>query len=59
VSISSTFYEQLLHQKSCAEIFLCWQFGFLSFWRKIIGAKAARKMLIKLTPVVLLLVFPF
>jgi len=29
---------------------LCWQFGFVSFWRKIIGAKAARKMLMKLTP---------
>jgi len=29
---------------------LCWQFGFVSFWRKIIGTKAARKMLMKLTP---------
>jgi len=25
------------------------QFGFVSFWRKIIGAKAAGKMLVKLT----------
>jgi len=30
---------------------MCSQFGFVIFWRKNIGAKAARKMLVKLTPV--------
>jgi len=29
---------------------LCWQFGFVSFRREIIDAKAACKMLMKLTP---------
>jgi len=49
VSISSTFYEQLLHQYSCAKNFLCLQFGFVILQRKNIGAKAARKMLMKLS----------
>jgi hypothetical protein len=29
---------------------MCLQFGFLIFWRKDFGAKAAHKMLVKLTP---------
>jgi hypothetical protein len=30
---------------------MCLQFGFVIFWRKDFGAKAAHKMLVKLTPV--------
>jgi hypothetical protein len=30
--------------------FMCLQFGFVIFWRKDFGAKAAHKMLVKLTP---------
>jgi hypothetical protein len=30
---------------------MCLQFGFVFFWRKDFGAKAAHKMLVKLTPV--------
>jgi hypothetical protein len=30
--------------------FMCLQFGFVIFWRKDFGAKAANKMLVKLTP---------
>ena len=51
VSISSTFYEQLLRQYSCDKNFLCLQFSVVIFQRKIIGAKTACKMLVKLTPV--------
>jgi hypothetical protein len=29
---------------------MCLQFGFLIFWRKDFGVKAAHKMLLKLTP---------
>ncbi len=29
---------------------MCLQFGFVIFWRKDFGAKAAHKMLMKLTP---------
>ncbi len=31
--------------------FMCLQFGFVIFWQKDFGAKAAHKMLVKLTPV--------
>ena len=48
VSISCTFYEQLLRRYSCAKNFLCWQFGFVIFRCKNIGANAAYKMLMKL-----------
>jgi hypothetical protein len=34
----------------CATL-MCLQFGFVIFWRKDFGAKAAHKMLVKLTPV--------
>ncbi len=30
--------------------FMCLQVGFVIFWRKDLGAKAANKMLVKLTP---------
>ncbi len=33
--------------------FMCLQFGFVIFWRKDFGAKAAHKMLVKLTPALL------
>jgi hypothetical protein len=29
---------------------MCLQFGFIVFWRKDFGTKAAHKMLVKLTP---------
>jgi hypothetical protein len=29
---------------------MCLQFGFVIFWQKDFGAKAANKMLVKLTP---------
>jgi hypothetical protein len=29
---------------------MCLQFGFVIFWRKDLGTKAAHKMLVKLTP---------
>ena len=29
---------------------MCLQFGFVIFWQKDFGAKAAHKMLVKLTP---------
>jgi hypothetical protein len=29
---------------------MCLQFGFVIFWQKEFGAKAAHKMLVKLTP---------
>ncbi len=49
MSISPILYEQLFHTK----VFLCGiyalQFGFVIFWRKDFGAKAAHKMLAKLT----------
>jgi hypothetical protein len=32
-----------------AQLLMCLQFGFVIFWRKDFGAKAARKMLVKLT----------
>jgi hypothetical protein len=38
-----------LYENFCAA-FMCLQFGFVSFWQKDFGAKAAHKMLVKLTP---------
>jgi hypothetical protein len=29
---------------------MCLQFGFVIFWQKVFGTKAAHKMLVKLTP---------
>ncbi len=50
LSISPIFYKQLFHTKVLCEPFMCLQFGFVIFWRKDFGAKAAHKMLVKLTP---------
>ena len=50
LSISPTFYKQLFHTKVLCVPFMCLQFGFVFFWRKDFGAKAAHKMLVKLTP---------
>jgi hypothetical protein len=50
VLISPIFYEQLFHTKVFGASFICLQFGFVIFWRKDFGAKAAHKMLVKLTP---------
>jgi hypothetical protein len=36
--------------KSFLHSFMCLQFGFVIFWQKYLGAKAAHKMLVKLTP---------
>jgi len=49
VLISSTFYACLFCTKVFWAAFLWSQFGFEIFWRKNIGAKAAHKMLMKLT----------
>jgi hypothetical protein len=38
------------HAKVLCAGFMCLQFGFVIFWRKDFGAKAAHKMLLKLTP---------
>jgi hypothetical protein len=50
VSISPIFYEQILSMKVFCAPFMCLQFGFVIFWQKDLGAKAANKMLVKLTP---------
>jgi hypothetical protein len=50
MSISPIFYEHLFHSKVLYAAFMCLQFGFLIFWQKDFGAKAAHKMLVKLTP---------
>ena len=36
--------------KSFCAAFMCLQFGFVIFWQNDFGAKAAHKMLLKLTP---------
>jgi hypothetical protein len=38
-------------QKFFLAAFKCLQFGFVIFWQKDFGGKAAHKMLVKLTPV--------
>jgi hypothetical protein len=38
------------HTKVLCIAFKCLQFGFVIFWQKDFGAKAAHKMLVKLTP---------
>jgi hypothetical protein len=50
VSISPIFYEQLFGMKVFCVAFMCLLFGFVIFWQKDFGAKAAHKMLMKLTP---------
>jgi hypothetical protein len=50
LSISPIFYKQLFHTKVLCAPFMCLQLGFVIFWQKDFGAKAAHKMLVKLTP---------
>jgi hypothetical protein len=50
VSISPIFYRQLFHTKAFCAAFMCLQFELLIFWPKDFGAKAAHKLLVKLTP---------
>jgi hypothetical protein len=50
MSISPIFYEQLFCAKVFCLAFMCLQFGFVIFWRKDFGTKAAHKMLVELTP---------
>jgi hypothetical protein len=50
VSISPIFYKQIFHMKVFCAAFMCLQFGFVIFWQKDFGAKAAHKILVKLTP---------
>jgi hypothetical protein len=38
------------HTKVLSAPFMCLQFGFVIFWWKDFGSKAAHKMLVKLTP---------
>jgi len=47
VSISPIFYEQLFHTKVFCAALMCLQFGFVIFWQKDFGARAAHKMLVK------------
>ncbi len=42
--------------KAFCAAFLCLQFGFVIFWRKDFGTKAAHKMLVKLTPVACIII---
>ncbi len=51
VLFSPIFYEQFFRMKVFCTAFMCLQFGFVIFWQKEFGAKAANKMLLKLTPV--------
>jgi hypothetical protein len=41
---------QLFHTKALCVPFMWLQFGFVFFWQNDFGAKAAHKMLVKLTP---------
>jgi hypothetical protein len=50
VSISPIFLERIFMQKFFCAAFMCLQFGFVIFWPQDCGAKAAHKMLVKLTP---------
>jgi hypothetical protein len=49
MSISPIFYEQLFCTKVFSATFICLQFGFVIFGQKDFGAKAAHKILAKLT----------
>ncbi len=54
VSISLVFYEQIFCMKVFCTAFMCLQLGFAIFWQKDFGTKAAHKMLVKLTPGILI-----
>jgi hypothetical protein len=51
---ASVNFTNILQAAFCTKVFcaafMCLQFGFVSFWRKDFGAKAAHKKLAKLTP---------
>jgi len=49
LSISPIFYEQLFRMKVFSTALMCLQFGFVIFWQKDFCAKAADKMVVKLT----------
>jgi hypothetical protein len=49
-SILPTFYARLFRTKVSRKTFLYLDFRFVLFWRKNIGAKSARILLVKLTP---------
>ena len=49
MSISPTFYEQLFCKKVFSAVFICLPYRFVIILQKEIGAKAAQKMLVKLT----------
>jgi hypothetical protein len=53
LSISPIFYEQLFHTEVFCKAFMCLQFGFVFSWQNDFFAKAAHKMLVKLTPGIL------
>jgi hypothetical protein len=59
VSISPTFYAQLFCTKVLRKAFLSLDLRFVLFWRKTIGAKAARNELVKLTPADWQLLLPY
>ncbi len=50
VAVSPIFYEQLFRAIVFCAAFMCLQFGFVIFWQKDFAAKAAHKVLVKLTP---------
>jgi hypothetical protein len=50
MSILPIFYEQLFHTTVFCAAFMRLQFGFVIFWQKGFGAKAAHKILVKLAP---------
>jgi hypothetical protein len=50
MSISPLFYGQNFCAKVYCAAFMCLQYGFVIFWQKDFGAKAAHKLLVKLTP---------
>ncbi len=47
-------FTNILRAAFCTKVFcaafMCLQFGFVNFWQKDFGAKAAHKMLVKLAP---------
>jgi hypothetical protein len=45
------FYKQLFHNKVLCASLMCLQFGFVIFWQKDFGTKAAHKTLVKATRV--------
>jgi hypothetical protein len=50
ITLTPIFYEQIFCTKVFYTAFMCSQFGFVIFWQKDSGAKAANKIMEKLTP---------